>query len=330
MDMPSYVNPKGVLTEEALDKIIMGHPSIVSRGRLFSHFAITNAVLKEMTVIEQKLRDYIATWLESQGDSFTPMSNALREGKPLVRDHAPSTKIAETEAHLRAKLEKALQENEALKVELAQIRVLALPSLPSGIYGPADEPSEYGAAPVEASPSPKESTETSPQKPWGVRRKSGEIEYFESREKARQVAQGDPVVDFRKTLGSPVRGEGDTLKKASQSSSKKSGESGATRAENGDAVVAKFNAQGHLQFPTPMLKALGWGRGAKVCLVDLVEDGIIVRLCPLGFEHDGRLQESSGVLRIRRAAFARYFSEVKDEIKLTLDLREGGIWVDVD
>ena len=258
--IPDNVNPKWLMADDEVEKAIHGLGNTSGKSRLWSHFAVTNAILKDVDRIIAEEKEQARK--EASATPVTPVGLSLEE-----------------EARLRAELENALQEKEALKAELAQVRLAAL--TPPQLRGLLPPPAAAG----EASPAETEVTPTQ---------------------------DGDAV---QEAPGASAAGR---FRRKTQ------------HAQDGDTAVLRYNSQGHIQFPNPMLRALGWVRGAKVHLVDLYEDGIIVRLCPQGFEHDGRLQESTGILRIHRAAFARYFSEVKNGIEVTLDLRQGGILVNVD
>lgn len=165
MKMPTYVNPNALLSDEEVDRILQGHPSVVQRGRLLAHVAVTNAVLKEMAVVADKERDHIASWLDGQGGIYVAVAKAVREGatptleQPVARvDHA-------LEAKLRDALYEAVQQRDALQIEVEDLRA-------------------GGSAPAHP-------------KPWAVRRKDGSMEYHDTRSAARRAASGDIVVDCR-------------------------------------------------------------------------------------------------------------------------------------
>ena len=168
MKMPTYVNPDALLSNEEVDQILQGHPSIVQRGRLLAHVAVTNAVLKEMHKVVEKEREHIASWLDTQGGIYVMAAKAVREGtSPTLEQPAPQREPLPLalEVKLREALTEAVQQRDALQIEVEDLRA--------------------GGA---ASAHPK---------PWAVRRKDGSMEYHDSRAAARRAASGDIVVDCR-------------------------------------------------------------------------------------------------------------------------------------
>ena len=168
MKMPPYVNPKALLSDDEVDQILQGHPSVVQRGRLLAHVAVTNAVLKEMAVVADKERDHIASWLDGQGGIYVAVAKAVREGAtPTLEQPAPQREPLPLalEVKLREALTEAVQQRDALQIAVEDLRA--------------------GGA---ASDHPK---------PWAVRRKDGSMEYHDSRAAARRAADGDIVVDCR-------------------------------------------------------------------------------------------------------------------------------------
>jgi hypothetical protein len=162
MKMPSYVNPDALLSEEGIEQIIRTIPSTVSRGRIYAHLAVTNAVLGEMAVVADKEREHLATWLEEQGGIYTAVAEAIRSGETPVLD--PPRPIVEVDHTAVEMLRQAL--------ESAEREITMLRQAP---------PSGSGTHP----------------KPWAIRRKDGSMEYHDSRAAARRAANGDIVVDCR-------------------------------------------------------------------------------------------------------------------------------------
>lgn len=182
MKFPSYVNPMALLSEEALDRVVKELSSTVSRGKIWSHFAATRAVLGEMADVETKIREDVADWLSEQGDFYTEAAQAIREGKkpslaPKVNFRAESEEVL----NLRAELERVKGQRDYLQLELSALKAAAL----------APDP-VLTSDPVEAA------HELTGGKPWAVARKDGSREYFDSRSQARAAAQsGDRVLDLR-------------------------------------------------------------------------------------------------------------------------------------
>ena len=122
MKMPTYVNPKVLLSDEEVDQILQEHPSVVQRGRLLAHVAVTNAVLKEMAVVADKERDHIASWLDGQGGIYVAVAKAVREGAtPTLEQPAPQREplplaFLELEVKLREALTEAVQQRDALQI----------------------------------------------------------------------------------------------------------------------------------------------------------------------------------------------------------------------
>lgn len=169
MKMPSYVNPNGILPEGDLDHILKDLPSAVMRGKIYAHVAVTNAIIKEMAIVEGKGREHIASWLDEQGGIYTTVAKAIRDGKtPTLKQPAPQIEPLPLglEAKLREALTEAVQQRDALQVEVEALRA-------GGNH-----------------------RQTHP-KPWAVRRKDGSMEYHDTRAAARRASNGDIVVDCR-------------------------------------------------------------------------------------------------------------------------------------
>jgi len=169
MKMPTYVNPDALMSDEDVERVLKGHPSLVMRSRLIAHIAVTNAVLGEMAVVAEKEREHIAAWLDEQGGIYTTVAKAIRDGKtPTLKQPAPQIEPLPLglEAELREALTEATQQRDALQVEVEALRA-------GGNH-----------------------RQTHP-KPWAVRRKDGSMEYHDTRAAARRASNGDIVVDCR-------------------------------------------------------------------------------------------------------------------------------------
>jgi len=162
MKMPTYVNPDALMSDEDVERVLKGHPSLVMRSRLIAHIAVTNAVLGEMAVVAEKEREHIAAWLDEQGGLYTTVAKAIRDGKtPVLDQPQPTVEVDHTTVEmLRQALESAEQEITMLK---------------------QSPPSAEALHP----------------KPWAVRRKDGSMEYHDTRAAARRASNGDIVVDCR-------------------------------------------------------------------------------------------------------------------------------------
>lgn len=96
MKMPSYVNPEALLSDEEVSEIVQNHPSLVRRGKLIGHVAVTNAVIKEMALVAEKEREHIAAWLDDQGGVYARVAKAIREGTTPDLDQPVQQPVGET------------------------------------------------------------------------------------------------------------------------------------------------------------------------------------------------------------------------------------------
>lgn len=175
MELPAYVNPNALLSEEDLHQVVMAHPSTTARAKLFGHLAVTHAVLGELATMERAMREYYAAWLDQQGGVYTAVARALREGKtPTLEQPAPPVPASEAMDKLRADLEEDLRQLAALRAEVAQLRAAASTPVPA-----------------------PEAVRPAHPKPWAVRRKDGTLDYYDNRATARREARGGIVVDCR-------------------------------------------------------------------------------------------------------------------------------------
>ena len=167
MKMPNYVNAEALLSDAEVDGAVQSVPSVLHRSRLMAHVAVTNAILKEMALVADKERDHIASWLDGQGGIYATVAKAIREGATPTLEQPPQIEPPPLalEVKLREALTEAVQQRDALQIEVESLRAGA-------------------------------QTVTHP-KPWAVRRKDGSMEYHDTRAAARRAASGDIVVDCR-------------------------------------------------------------------------------------------------------------------------------------
>lgn len=165
MKMPNYVNPKYLLSDDSVERIIKGHPSSTKRMKLYAHVAVTNSIIEEMALVTAKERDHIAAWLDGQGGIYANVAKAIRDGDmPTLEQPAPQLSPA-LEVKLREALTEAVQQRDALQIEVEDLRT-------GGVIPPHP-------------------------KPWAVRGKGGQMRYYDTRARARREADGGIVVDCR-------------------------------------------------------------------------------------------------------------------------------------